>query len=164
KQLSNVKRVRMLPRPAGEKEEEQLLRKLKENAPLKADLAKMAGVVDVSEELFRPVLRLAADYANYGDGSACWLQPGAIILIGDDEPDFILYFCFKCHDVVVVRRPNKESPEVFARNYRTSPELEGAVFELAKKMFPGDAGLQKFPLKQRIRSTHPPKRVEEKGS
>lgn len=159
KKLSGPTRVRMLPRPSDE-EWKALYKVLQHDAPLKERLAKMSGIVELSAEVSRPVLRLATDYANYGDGSACRFLPGAIILIGDDEPEFILCFCFKCHDVKVVCRPTKERHEVFWPTYRPSPELETAVFELTKKIFPGDTGLQTFVLNERTRSPGPRKRSD----
>ncbi len=85
-------------------------------------------VIEVPENGFRTVLKLAADFDNYGDGTMCGFNPGVALLLGDQpEPDLILICCFQCHDVHIVRRPTTEHPKTRVAEVGMSPELERAI-------------------------------------
>jgi hypothetical protein len=119
-----------------------------------------ARVIEVPEADFRPVLKQLSDLSNYGDSTACAFETGAILLIGEGESGrsaYVIRACFKCHDIIIDSRGRDAGHEIRSVTKGMSPELESALFALAKKMFPEDLQLQNFQLAARTRATGPPK-------
>jgi hypothetical protein len=117
-------------------------------------------VVEVPEADFRPVLKQLSDLSNYGDSTACAFETGAILLIGEGESGksaYVIRACFKCHDIIINCRGRDAGHEIRSMTMGMSPELESALFVLAKRMFPEDLELQKFQLASRTRATGPAK-------
>jgi hypothetical protein len=128
---------------------------LERKASLRERLGKQLPTVEVAETAFRPVLALAADFNNYGDRTICGFEAGIAVIIGEEEPDYILVCCFKCHDIHIVRRPTLDHPMPQVAEVGMSPELEEAVFALARVAYPNDKELQSFRLDERKRSKTP---------
>ena len=119
-------------------------------------LCRRASVVDLSPELFQPLLKLAVDFDNYGGETRCQFVPGvAVLLGGGDEPEYVLICCFKCHDIHVVRRPSADHPKRLTGLATMSPELESTIFELTRASYPNDEELQSFQLEKRVRAKRP---------
>ena len=155
KRLTQVKRVRIFRRQG---ETEDLLFaywELQLKGALRERHGRLLPTIELAEKDFRPILNLASDFNNYGDTSACGFEAGVAILIGDNEPDFILVCCFKCHDVHIIRRPTSMHPMPQIAEVGMSPELETAIFELMCASYPNDKELQSFKLAKRHRSKTP---------
>jgi len=118
-------------------------------------LCKELPTVEVADADFRPVLTLVADFNNYGDKTICGFDAGIAVIIGGEEPDYILVCCFKCHDIHIVRRPTVDHPMPQVAEVGMSPELERAIFTLARGAYPADKELQSFELAERARSKTP---------
>jgi hypothetical protein len=155
KRLAAEKRVRLF-RQDKEKVEPILSYNDFEHKPsLKEPLGKLRSTIEVAEADLRPVLALATDLNNYGSRAMCGFRPGIALIIGGDEPDYVIECCFECHDILIVRRPTAEHPMPHVSQFGMSPELEKAVFTLARTAFPDDKDLQAFKLEERTRSKTP---------
>lgn len=126
-----------------------------EKVPLDEALIKSPRAVNLTPAQFKPLLDLASDFNNYSDGTLCEFKPGLAVLIGGEEPEFVLVCCFSCHDVQIIRRPTATQPEVKVANVSMSPELEKTLFELARQSYPEDKELQDFKLAVRQRASTP---------
>jgi hypothetical protein len=156
KRLANEKRVRLFRRPADREDLGMVYFDLERKPALGTRLGHDLPVIEVPEKGFRSVLKLAADFDNYGDGTMCGFKPGVALLLGDQpEPDLILICCFQCHDIHIVRRPTTEHPMTRVAEVGMSPALERAIFALAQASCPADKELQSFHLENRKRSKTP---------
>ncbi|MBK8038859.1 MAG: hypothetical protein IPK22_17265 [Verrucomicrobiaceae bacterium] len=111
--------------------------------------------IELTKTQFSPLLKHLGDFDNYGDSTICSFEPGIAIFIGDDEPEFIVICCFKCHDIHIVRRPTKTHPMPHVSRLGMSPELEENFFHLAQTTFPKDEDLKNFKLEKLYRSKTP---------
>ena len=153
--LSAEKRVRLFRKQQETDELFLAYDDLERKSALRARLGKQLPTVEVAEAAFRPVLALAADFNNYGDRTICGFDAGIAVIIGAEEPDYILVCCFKCHDIHIVRRPTANHPMPQIAEVGMSPELERAIFTLALAAYPDDKELQSFKLAERTRSKTP---------
>lgn len=128
---------------------------MEDEHPIEPRLKLGARLSELPKESSRPLVKLLADMDHYGDSTICGFVPGVAILIGPDEPEFVILCCFKCHDLHVIRRPTKQHPMPHVSRLGMSPELERAVFELSRASFPNDDELKTFTLAERVRSKTP---------
>lgn len=155
KRLATEKRVRLFRKPQNTDDLLLAYYDLERKHSLSGRLGKQLPTVEIAEANFRPVLTLAADFNNYGDKSICGFDAGVAVIIGGEEPDYILVCCFKCHDMHIVRRPTVDHPMPQVAEVGMSPKLERAIFTLARAAYPTDKELQSFKLAERTRSKTP---------
>lgn len=155
KRLAAEKRVRLFRKKQESDELFLAYYDLERKSALRERLGKQLPTLEVAEADFRPVLTLAADFNNYGDRTICGFEAGVAVIIGADEPGYILVCCFKCHDIHIIRRPTANHPMPQIAEVGMSPELERAVFALALAAYPNDKELQSFKLAERTRSKTP---------
>lgn len=155
KRLAAETRVRVFRRQEQTDELIMAYWDLERKASLRERLGKQLPTVEVAEAAFRPVLALAADFNNYGYKTMCGFDAGIAVIIGEDEPVYILVCCFKCHDINIIRRPTANHPMPQVAEVGMSPELERAIFTLARAAYPNDKELQSFKLEERRRSKTP---------
>lgn len=153
--LAAVKRVRLFRKQVDTDNLNFAYWDFERKGALREQLGEQLQTAELTEKDFRPVLELASDFNNYGDATICSFEPGVAVLIGDDEPTFILVCCFKCHDIHIVRRPTANHPKPQIAQVGMSPELESAIFGLARAVYPDDKELQSFKLPERKRSKTP---------
>lgn len=159
--LAAEKRVRLFRKPEKSEGLDFAYANLELKYPLKEVLGTKLPTVEIAETAFRPALTLATDFNNYGEISICAFDPGVALLVGGDEPDYILVCCFTCHDIRIIRRPTADHPMPQIAVASMSPELESALFALAREAYPDDKALQSSKLAERIRSKTPiPKQTE----
>jgi hypothetical protein len=155
KLLAAAKRVRLVRCPTDEGIDTLSYWNLERKGQVEPKLHTGAKVVELKEVQYRPLMQLLLDVENYGDSTLCGFEPGLAIFIGDDEPEFIIVCCFRCHDLHVVRRPTATHPMPHVSELGMSPELEKAIFKLAQASFPQDDDLTSFQLPERHRSKTP---------
>ncbi|MGV3661806.1 MAG: hypothetical protein ACO1TE_16590 [Prosthecobacter sp.] len=149
-QLASAKSVRLVRKPSDTVH--LFYTDLEGKASLSERLGKQIPTVELAEADYRPMLKLAADFDNYGDSTMCGFDPGVAVIIGESEPAFVLVCCFKCTDIHIVRRPTAEHPLPRVSKVGMSPELERTIFSLAQQAYPKDQALQAFKLPDRKRS------------
>ena len=156
--LAVVERVRLARLQAVGDELRMSYQTLEWKGALRERLREDWQIKDLSQEAFRPVLKMASDFEHYDDLHDCGFMPGVAILIGDAEPDYILICCFTCHDIRIVRRPTEDHPLPQVSIASMSPELEIAIFALTQAAFPDHKDIQSFKFVAGDRSKTPLKK------
>ena len=155
KQLAAAKRVRLVRCPPDAAIGTLGYWDFERKGPVLPKLDAGAKVTELKDVQYKPLLKQLLDIEHFGDASLCGFEPGLAIFIGDDEPEFIIVCCFRCHDLHVVRRPTATHPMPHVSELGMSPELEKAIFNLAQASFPQDDDLKSFLLPERHRSKTP---------